>query len=227
MSASKIGLVSFAGLTTIGVLLSNVGNAQAATFNSCRKATCVDSVTTQQGDALRYDYTVYNNQNDSTLDAWYLPLLGIQDITKINDETRGTAVSGTGWELYNMAQYQPLLTSPTLANLVSQVDSTGKGKFSDTPWVLAFEGFSIESNASKTFSLISTNGSRNVPYVARLTTVITSAGYGGPPTTTTETSYEVGDPLAPSDIPVAPTPFIGLGLAAVGAQIARRKRELA
>jgi hypothetical protein len=102
MSASKVGLVSLAGLTTIGMLLSNMGNAQAVSIipSSCGN-TCIESTVTDQNDGTwLYSYKIFNNYDlkDSKLNNWFLPLLGITDLKAINQQSLEPGqLSGTGW----------------------------------------------------------------------------------------------------------------------------------
>jgi hypothetical protein len=213
MRATTVSRVSLAGLTTIGVLVSQVNSAKALSLEPIYSST--DSINLESsvpiqlaGGSWEYRYTIAVKPNASNrLTSWILPLLGIGDLESI----AGAAITpdqrnGTGWNLYEKGSnsYQTLW-GDNANKLLAKNGQT----FSDSPWILAFNTL-LGPEQTQSFSLISKNGPHQVPFIAAL-------GSG----------YEIGDPYAPQgSVPQAPTPFLGFGLAAIAAKTAIRKRAI-
>jgi hypothetical protein len=211
MRATTVGRVSLVGLTTIGVLVSQVNSAKAASLAPITSPTAsIDFTSTVQqltsgSWEYRYDISVKPTAYEP-LRAWILPLLGINDLESIEGEAvTSDKLYGTSWRLYEKG------SNSYEANVAYFASKLVKGEqtFGDSPWILAFTT-SINLGQSKSFHLISKNGPQEVPFVAVI-------GSG----------YELGDPYAPrGSVPQAPTPFLGFGLAAIAAKTATRKRTV-
>jgi hypothetical protein len=213
MRATTIGRVSLVGLTTIGVLVSQVNGAKALSLEPIYSST--DSVNLESSVPIQltsgsweYRYTIAVKPNASNdLASWILPLLGIGDLESIE----GAAITpdqrnGTGWNLYEKGSNSYAILWGDHADKLSAKNGQA---FSDSPWILAFNTF-LGPEQTQSFSLISKNGPHQVPFIAVL-------GSG----------YEIGDPYAPQGAsPQVPTPFLGFGLATIAAKTATRKRPV-
>jgi hypothetical protein len=216
MRATTVGRVSLVGLTTIGVLVSQVNGAQAFSVEPDSSTTYTQmysEVKELANGSVEYNYKLKFTGSKGQFTSWILPLLDTGDLVSIqNDLLSPGQLSGKTWNLYqpDSKEYRDLWTSQA-----EKIDAAGKGKFSDSPWILAFTaGLNVDNNQAL-FQLVSRNAARNVPFIAELRDVVGS-GY----------SYEAGDPPAPGSVPQAPTPFLGFGLAAIAAKTATRKRTV-
>jgi hypothetical protein len=214
MSAMTVGRVSLAGLTTIGVLVSQVNGAKALSLEPIYSSTNSVDLTSEvpvqlAGGSWKYSYDIAVKPTASKpLTSWILPLLGISDLESIEgEEVTSGKLSGTGWRLYEKGSFAYNdLWGRHSSGLVK-----GGQTFSDNPWILAFIT-SLNPENRQSFNLISKNGPQQVPFIAEM-----GSGY----------AYEVGDPYAPQgSVPQAPTPFLGFGLAAIAAKTAIRKRAI-
>jgi hypothetical protein len=218
MRATTVSKVSLAGLTTIGVLLSQVNGVKALSLEQIDSST--GSITLQSfvpeqltGGSWEYKYNIIVKPTaPGELTSWMLPLLGISDLESIEGETiTPDQHEGKGWNLYERgsgSSYQTLWGDPA-----SNLQPKNGQVFSDSPWILAFKT-PVSPENSRIFSLISKNGPHQVPFIAQFN--VAGSGY----------AYEVGDPWAPgSSTPQVPTPFLGVGLAAIAAKTATRKRS--
>jgi hypothetical protein len=215
MSATTVGRVSLVGLTTIGVLVSQVNGAKALSLEPIYSSTNSVDLTSEvpvqlAGGSWKYSYDIAVKSTASKpLTSWILPLLGISDLESIEgEEVTSGQLSGIGWRLYD--EGNPNYTS-LWGNHSSKLAEKYGQTFSNSPWILAFTT-AVYSGETRSFNFVSKNGPRTVPFIADI-----GSGY----------AYELGDPYAPrGSVPQAPTPFLGFGLAAIAAKTATRKRTV-
>jgi hypothetical protein len=104
MRATTVGRVSLAGLTTIGVLVSQVNGARAFSVepdSSTAYTQMYSEVKELPNGSLEYNYKLKFTGNQGAFTSWILPLLDTRDLVSIqNDLLLPDQLSGATWNLY-------------------------------------------------------------------------------------------------------------------------------